>query len=92
MPAQMPASLSAQVVIETIRKAISPFVGDTMARASTDTLGRKVGFEGHLVSGAQALALVEKVSQGLNVFVGREKAEQVQQEILRLLAADGGVR
>lgn len=86
---RIPESLSAHRVVETIRKTIAPFVGDTMARASTDTLSRKAGFDGPLVTEAQALALIEKVGQGLNIFVGRDKAGQVQEQILRLLASDG---
>lgn len=88
---RIPQSLSARLVVETIRKTIVPFIGDTMARASTDTLSRKAGFDGPLVTDEQALALVEKVCQGLNVFVGRDKAGQVQEQILRLLAAEEGL-
>lgn len=88
---RLPESLSTHVVVETIRKTIAPFVGDTMARASTDTLSRKAGFDGPLVTDAQAVALVEKVGQGLNIFVGRDKAGQVQEQILLLLATQDRV-
>ncbi len=86
----MPPSLPTERVVETIRSAIAPFVGDTMARASTVALARKLGVGGPLVTDQQALALVDKVSQGLNVFIGRDRAAQVQGEILRLLAAVEG--
>lgn len=85
---RIPEVLPTQRVVDAIRKTIAPFVDDTMARASTDTLSRKVGLDGPLITDEQARALVEKVGQGLNIFVGRDKAGQVQGEILRLLAAD----
>lgn len=87
-PTAIPESLPTARVVETIRSAIAPFVGDTMARASTEALGRKLGVDGPLASDQQVLALVDKVSQGLNVFIGRERAAQVQGEILRALAAE----
>jgi hypothetical protein len=89
-PPTIPSSLSTPGVLETIQRAIAPFVGDTMARASTEVLGKKVGVDGPRVSDEQVLALVDKVGQGLNVFIGRERALQVQDDILRLLALDGG--
>ncbi len=85
----LPDDLPTDHLVETIRKAIAPYVGDTMARASTEALGRKVGLNGARVSGEQARTLVEKVAQGLNVFIGRDKAGQVQGEILRLLGPGG---
>ncbi len=85
----LPSSLPTERVVETIRLAIAPFVGDTMARASTEALGRKLGVGAPFMTDHQALALVEKVSQGLNVFIGRDRAGQVQGEILRALN-DGG--
>jgi hypothetical protein len=85
----LPASLSTPGVFDTIRRVIAPLVGETMARASTETFARKVGVSGPRVSDQQVLALVEKVGQGLTVFVGRARAGEVQEEILRVLAVSG---
>lgn len=84
--------LSTPGVVATIERAIAPLVGETMARASTEALRKKLGMDGPRVSDEQAQALVEKVRQGLIVFVGRERAGQVQSDILRRLAAEGGPR
>jgi hypothetical protein len=73
-------------VVELIRAAIAPIVGETMAASSPQALARKLGFEGPHLTPSQAATLIERVCQGLVVFVGRQRATSAQQEIEHALA------
>lgn len=73
-------------MIELIRIAIAPIVGETMAASSPVALARKLGFEGPHLTPTQAATLIERVCRGLVVFVGRQRAEAAQQEIEQALA------
>jgi hypothetical protein len=73
-------------VVELIRAAIAPIVGETMAASSPQALARKLGFEGPHLTPSQAVTLIERVCLGLVVFVGRQRATAAQQEIERALA------
>jgi hypothetical protein len=73
-------------VVELIRAAIAPIVGETMAASSPQALARKLGFEGPHLTPSQAAALIERVCVGLVVFVGRQRATAAQKEIEHALA------
>lgn len=61
-------------------------VGETMAASSPRALARRLGLDGPHFTPDQANSLVEKVCQGLIVFVGRQRAVAVQKEIEHRLA------
>jgi hypothetical protein len=73
-------------VIELIRVALAPIVGETMAASSPTALARKLGFEGPHLTPSQASTLIERVCLGLVVFVGRQRASAAQREIEEALA------
>jgi hypothetical protein len=77
---------SREAVIEMIRVSLAPIVGETMAASSPLALARKLGFDGPHLTPAQATTLVERVCQGLVVFVGRQRATFAQREIEEALA------
>lgn len=77
---------SREAVIEMIRAAIAPIVGETMAASSPQALARKLGFEGPHLTTSEARALIERVCLGLGVFVGRQRARSAREEIERALA------
>lgn len=72
---------SREAVIELIRAALAPIVGETMAASSPAALARKLGYEGPHLTPSQANTLVERVCVGLVVFVGRQRATAAQREI-----------
>jgi hypothetical protein len=76
-------------VIEQITRTLAPYLGATMAEASTRAHCEKLGINGQAIDVVQVEALVGKLGSGLAVFVGREKAAGVVEEIRRALAAGG---
>jgi hypothetical protein len=76
--------------VETIARVLAPYLGATMAQASTRAYCEKLGIaaSGELAS-AQAEALVNKLASGLAVFVGREKTATVVAEIRSALELGG---
>jgi len=77
-------------VVSEIVRVLSPYLGATMAAASTRAQCEKLGIAGDAISAAQAEALIAKLAAGLAVFVGREKSALVVGEIRR--AIDPGAR
>ncbi len=74
--------------LDTIIGMLSPYLGETMARAAALAHCRKLGIivEGTDISREQLDALLRKFAQGLNIFVGREKAATVVAEIQAAMA------
>ena len=75
--------------LETIVRTLSPYLGETMARSAALMHCRKLGIvvEGAEITREQIEALLRRLAQGLNIFVGREKAALVVGEIQAALAA-----
>jgi hypothetical protein len=79
-------------VVDTLAAVLSPYVGATMASASARTHCHKLAIDGDEISPAQADALLGRLSSGLNVFIGRERAAAVLEEMKRALAHASAVR
>lgn len=60
-------------VIGAIVRLLAPYIGENMARASTRGHCEKLGFSGPRLRSEQVDLLVNTLSPGLSVFVGREK-------------------
>jgi hypothetical protein len=75
--------------LDTIVGMLSPYLGETMARAAALAHCQKLGIlvEGTEITREQLDALLRKLAQGLNIFVGREKAAMVVGEIQAAMAA-----
>jgi hypothetical protein len=74
-------------VLAELARVLSPYVGATMAEASTRVQSQKLGLTGPTLDREQADALVAKLGSGLTVFVGRQKSVAVVEEMRRTLAA-----
>jgi hypothetical protein len=77
------ASVVAQIV-----QILSPYLGATMAEASARAHCEKLGLVGATLTPEQAEALIGKIASGLAVFVGRDKAAAVTQEIRTALGTE----
>lgn len=77
--------------LETIIVMLSPYLGETMARAAALVHCQKLGIvvEGTDITREQLDALLRKLAQGLNIFIGRDKAAAVVGEINAAMAARG---
>ena len=73
-------------VVEALTQTLTPYIGANMARSAVRAQKERLGFEGAVMSGEQAEGLITKVGNGLNVFLGRERAAQVVEEMRRTLA------
>jgi hypothetical protein len=82
-------TIASEVVLELIQRTLTPIVGETMSAASPRAISRKMDLDRAQLSRQQAVALVERVCQGLIIFVGRARAVAAQEEILALLPGDG---
>jgi len=74
--------------LDTIVRMLSPYLGETMARAATLAHCQKLGIvvDGTEIRTEQLDALLRKFAQGLNIFIGREKAAVVVGEIQAAMA------
>ena len=62
---------------ERIQAMIAPVLGENMARSAVQAQCQKLGIVEGVVTREQLGALIEKIGQGLNVFMGRDKAQQL---------------
>jgi hypothetical protein len=69
-----------------IVEVLSPYLGATMAEASTRAQCEKLGIEGATLSDEQLEALLAKLKGGLVVFVGREQTAGIVEKIRGALA------
>jgi hypothetical protein len=78
--------------LNTIVAMLSPYLGETMARAATLAHCQKLGIavDGSEITNEQLDALLRKFTQGLNIFVGREKAAAVVGQIQAAMAGRAG--
>ena len=75
-------------VVTQIVRILSPYLGATMAEASARTHCERLGIAGQAITAEQAEALIGKIASGLSVFVGRDKAATVTQEIRRAVGVE----
>jgi hypothetical protein len=77
-------------VIEVMVETMGPHIGETMARSATEAHSLKLGIDsGTTVSSDQLEALLARLSSGLNIFLGREKAAAVVADARAALSARG---
>jgi hypothetical protein len=76
---------------EAMAKALTPYIGDTMARSAIEAHCQKLGIAATM-SPDQREALLAKLGGGLNIFLGRDKSASVIAEVRDALAALGGPR
>jgi len=70
-------------LIETIVTAVAPFLGENMARAATRDQCRKLGIEGDRFEWQQVDGLLAQIGKGLNLFVGRDQAARLIEQLRR---------
>jgi hypothetical protein len=77
-------------VIAILVRALSPYVGATMASASVRGLCDRLVFGRSQLGRAQVETLIESLAPGLHVFVGKEKTRVVVSEIWSAIEELGG--
>jgi len=80
------APLSYDAVVAEVTRLLSPVLGESMARASTQAHGQKLQIQDGRLTADQVEALLGKLGSGLAVFVGREKAAALAAEMRSAVA------
>jgi hypothetical protein len=76
-------------VVQAISSAIAPYIGETMARAATIAHLRRLGVAEAEVRSSEVEALLQQLSSGLNVFVGKVRSAEAVRSARQALAAIG---
>jgi hypothetical protein len=85
--ATQPANTDA--VVEALTRTLTPYIGPNMARSAVQSQRDRLGIEGSAISAEQIEGLISKVGHGLNVFLGRERAAGVIDEMRKSLDGVG---
>jgi hypothetical protein len=73
--------------IQAIVRTLSPYVGETMAKASAAAQCRKLGIVEGDVRADDLERLLGRLGTGLNVFLGRDRSAEVVREARLALSA-----
>jgi hypothetical protein len=82
-----PSPAHTEAVVEILTRTLTPYIGANMARSAVRSQRDRLGIESSSITAEQAESLIAKVGNGLNVFLGRERAAGVVDEMRRSLAA-----
>jgi hypothetical protein len=77
-------------VIAILVRALSPYVGTTMAGASVRGVCGRLAVEGMALDRVRIQTILDALGPGLHVYVGKEKTQNVLREIWSALDALGG--
>jgi hypothetical protein len=67
--------------VQEIVAAITPFIGENMARSATRVHCEKLGIAEPNVTPQQVDMLIARLETGLRVFMGRDKASSLMQPL-----------
>ena len=73
--------MNRQTVLETIESLIAPYVGKTIAGASTKVHCEKLGLYQDELTPDQVEALLILLEKALRVFIGHDKTDSIIEEI-----------
>ena len=80
--------MDTKATLDMVREAIAPFVGPVMAEASVTLQAKKLGVTDGALSQVQLQSLVESIRRAMTVFVGDEKAKEIETEIWKRVKDD----
>jgi hypothetical protein len=81
---------SGERIVDVLTRALTPYLGANMARASARGHCDKLLLDATLTK-KQLEVLIDSLRPALNVFVGRDKTEKVIEQIRRDVATGGMV-
>ncbi|HWM91873.1 MAG TPA: hypothetical protein VN493_13995 [Thermoanaerobaculia bacterium] len=79
-------------VLETISRVLEPYIGKLMARTSAAAHCNDLGIRSVTVDGLQIEALLEKLGLALVIFLGKDKAGTVVDDMRKAIEALGEPR
>ena len=69
-------------------KILAPHLGETMARAAVDRHVQKLGLSEDRAGASDLQPLIDRLAQGLNVFLGRTQTIQVVEQMRRAVLGE----
>jgi hypothetical protein len=87
----MATEIPTRDVAQVITGVVQPYIGATMAQAAVQAHLAKLGVRGPSISLDQTAALIQRIGTGLNVFLGKERAAKVVDEMMRAVKSAGRV-
>jgi hypothetical protein len=88
----MSESYEREAVVAAAQAELAPAVGRTMAGAAVRAQCEKLGLDAGRITAEQLATLLDRLTLGLVVFVGRGQAEEIRGRIRARLATAGGGR
>jgi hypothetical protein len=79
-------------VLDAISRVLEPLIGRLMARTAPSAHCSDLGIRSAVVDGTQIEALLEKLGLALIIFLGRDKAAAVLDEMRKAILALGDAR
>lgn len=76
-------------VLQVVEDQIAPFIGGTMAQASTLVHCQKLGIVSDSISKEEVESLLDRIGKAMLVFVGKEKSERILNDIHTSLGTGG---
>jgi len=73
--------MQTSTVLTSIADAMTPYVGKMMARSSIEMHCKKIGIGNGTVQREQVEELLRRLTLGLNIFIGREKTDELIERI-----------
>lgn len=77
----MTSRMERSPVIQVIQTALTPYVGQLMARTSVEGHCKRLGLDMSRLEGAGMEQLLQQIALGLNIFIGREKSQAVMSDL-----------
>lgn len=79
-----------QRILDILERVLTPHIGPLLAHASTRSQCEKLGIEEDEITPEQLEELVKALGLGLAVFVGRPKAEELVEQMRRVVLEPEG--
>lgn len=70
-----------QILEDVVVTRLGPFLGESMARAALEGHCRSLGFESAMLTQEQVEVLLRRLRQGMILFVGADKADQLIESV-----------
>jgi hypothetical protein len=84
--------LPREAALATVVRTVTPYLGQTMAQAAVEMHRQKLGIEGAHITAEMLETLVQRISMGLIIFVGRDKADLIVREVHEAVGALGAAQ
>jgi hypothetical protein len=79
-------------VLDAVSRVLEPYIGRLMARTAPSAHCNDLGIRSAVIEGPQIEALLEKLGLALIIFLGKDKAGAVVEDMRKAVVALGAAR